>query len=461
MNPLTGALKFLASSIFTSLFALVFFLVAGRVASPVLVGQVAVLQLVEGMAYASMSLMPTPVVTREVAHGLGSGRRGYGTVATSALGFTLMASPFMLFVFLFPSYVPLALPYYLLGLYSNYQSSVLQGRGRFTDINVANMTFTLVKWGLSTAGISFGIGWIVMAWTAAAAIRTGFFQWMLRGVRPRIDVLEVRRIVVTGLPVYLSGLAAFVAAAGDRLIVTYLMGAYFIGIYQLVALAASVPTVVGGSVSSALMPSATYYAAKGHGLKEMSSPTFRMLALFGFTAGVAGAGVAPFFISHLFPKYALGIPAMQLLLLSFSAMIPFTALQNYLITKASYRPFAVIAAAGAAVDVAASLLLIPAFGVTGAALAQAATDVVVSLTTAYFCVVHGVFEIGKKEKLTVMAIPFLLMGVTPAWPVLLALVPLAFRQLSLVTRGDFDQIGGFVPGALKPAYAAVRGCLKG
>ncbi|BFI73748.1 hypothetical protein YN1_7350 [Nanoarchaeota archaeon] len=58
MNPLTGSLKFLSSTLFNSLLAFLFFLIAGHFTSPEFVGKVAIIQLMETIAGTFFMLLP-------------------------------------------------------------------------------------------------------------------------------------------------------------------------------------------------------------------------------------------------------------------------------------------------------------------------------------------------------------------------------------------------------------------
>ena len=68
MNPLTGGLKFLSTTLFNSVIALIFFLVAGHFASPSFVGKVAIIQLVETITASFLPVLPFQLIAREVAH---------------------------------------------------------------------------------------------------------------------------------------------------------------------------------------------------------------------------------------------------------------------------------------------------------------------------------------------------------------------------------------------------------
>lgn len=57
-NPLSGALKFFSTTLFNSVHALVFFLIAGHLATPSYVGKIAIIQLMETIMGTFLSILP-------------------------------------------------------------------------------------------------------------------------------------------------------------------------------------------------------------------------------------------------------------------------------------------------------------------------------------------------------------------------------------------------------------------
>ena len=307
MNPLTGSAKFLFTTLLNAVLALFFFLFAAHFASPVFVGRVALLQLLELGSSVALTLIPGQVVNRELGYSLGSGNSQTQKLSGSLLVSGLLASPFTLFILLFPRYLWLSIPYYILYIYFNYQSSILSGLGRFTEVNSMYAVFTVTRWGLSTLGVFYGLRYLILFWTLGALVRTVWGEIVLRrlGIHYSFNLGLIRRLVSTGLPLYFSGITSFIAGQGDRLLVVYLLGSYYLGIYQLVALIGGVPSLLLGSLQFSLIPSSSYHYSQGVSLEQMGGSSFRLLSLFGFVLAPLSAGLSTPLVT-LFPRLLSG-----------------------------------------------------------------------------------------------------------------------------------------------------------
>ncbi|WP_016730737.1 oligosaccharide flippase family protein [Saccharolobus islandicus] len=413
MNPLSGALKFLSTTIFNSVLGLVFFLIAGHFTTPSFVGEVAIIQLMETITGSFFSILPYQLITREVSHHYASSQ-GYNKIIYTSLSYSLLISPLLLFLLFFPSYLWMSIPYFILYLFTNYQGQLLTGLGKFTEVNVGNALFTISRWGLSIVAIFYhNVELLILVWTLGALIKAIYYQLYLP-FKFFIDKSIFKEIVKVGFPIYLTGVVYFISAQGDRVVTAFLLGSYYLGIYQLVALAALVPSMLISSFSSSLLPSSTYYYVKGKDIKEMSSISFRIVTLISLPMAILGYAISPLFISKLFPQYVLGIPAMQLLILSLTSTMPLQLLSTFMISaKKNYRPFIIVGVISALEVVGLSYYLIPRIGIFGAAIAQALNAIITSLLYLYFSYLQGIFKLERREiaSLALIGLSFLTLSV--------------------------------------------------
>ena len=444
MNPLTGGLKFLSTTLFNSLVALTFFLVAGHFASPSFVGKVAIIQLVEVITASFFSILPGSLVTREVAH-YNASSQDYTKIVYTVLSYSLLISPFLLFLLFFPSYLWLSIPYFVLFIYTNYQSQLLSGLGKFTEVNIGNVIFTLARWGLPIIAIFYhSIELLIIIWTLGALVKAIYYQWFLP-FRLYIDWRIFKEILKLGFPIYISGIIGFISSQGDRVVTAFLLGSYDLGIYQLVALAAVVPSMLISSFSASLLPSSTYYYVRGRDMREMSSMTFRVVTLASLPIAVLGYALSPLFISKLFPQYVSGIESMQLLVLFLTATMPLQLLSTFMIAaKVSYRPFILIGSLSAVEVIPLSYLLIPKLGILGAAIAQVVNALLTSALYLIFSLKQNVFPLGRREAFT-LALTALSFLSLINWIVALVLVVLGFRLLGIVSASEVKVVEDLAP----------------
>ena len=444
MNPLTGGLKFLSTTLFNSLVALAFFLVAGHFASPSFVGKVAIIQLVETITASFFSVLPFQLVTREVVHHYASSQ-DYSKVVYTSLTYSLLVSPFLLFLFFFPSYLWLSIPYFVLFIYTSYQLQLLSGLGKFTEANIGNAIFTLTRWGLSIVAVLYhSIELLILIWTLGALIRAIYYQRSLP-FKFYIDKRIFKEIARMGFPLYINGIIGFVSSQGDRVVTAFLLGSYDLGIYQVVALTAVVPSMLISSFSSSLLPSSTYYYVKGTDISKMSSMVFRAVSLISLPIAILGYAVSPLFVSKLFPHYVSGIESMRLLILFLTAMMPIQLLSIFMIAaKFSYRPFLIIGSLSAFEVISLSYLLIPKLGILGAAVAQVVNILLTSVLYLIFSVKQNIFQLGRKEAFTLLLILLSFLSLLN-WAVTLFLIILCFRLLRVVNTNEVKVIESLTP----------------
>ena len=448
MNPLTGGLKFLSTTFFNSLVALTFFLVAGHFASPSFVGKIAIIQLVEVFVASFFSVLPGPLFTREVAHHYALSQ-DYTKIVYTALSYSLLVSPFLLFLLFFPSYLWYSIPYFVLFIYTNYQSQLLSGLGKFTEVNIGNAIFTLARWGLSIVAVFYhSIKMVILIWTIGALLKAIYYQRFLP-FKLYIDKQVFKEIVKVGFPIYITSIVSFVSSQGDRVVTAFLLGSYDLGIYQLVALAAVVPSMLISSFSSSLLPSSTYYYVKGRDIREMSSITFRVVSLVSLPIAILGYAVSPPLISNLFPQYVSGIESMQLLIMFITATMPLQLLSTFMIAaKVSYRPFLLIGSLSAIEVISLSYFLIPKLGILGAAIAQVIDVLLVSALYLVFSVKQKIFQLGRREVFTLLLTALSFLSLLN-WTVALILIILGFRLLKIVCVSEVKVVEGLAPQPLR------------
>ncbi|MQL56472.1 polysaccharide biosynthesis C-terminal domain-containing protein [Acidianus ambivalens] len=448
MNPLSGALKFFSTTLFNSVLALAFFLIAGHFATPSFVGKVAIIQLMETITGAFFSILPFSLVTREVSHSYASSQ-GYDKIAYTSLSYSLLVSPLLLFLFFFPSYLWMSIPYFVLYLFTNYQGQLLTGLGKFTEVNIGNAIFTIARWGFSILAVFYhSVELLILIWTLGAITKAVYYQFYLP-FKFFLDKTTFKEIAKVGFPIYLTGIVYFISGQGDRVVTAFLLGSYYLGIYQLVALAAVVPSMLIFSFSSSLLPSSTYYYARGKDMKEISSISFRIVTLISLPMAILGYAISPLFISKLFPHYVLGIPSMQLLILSLTSTMPLQLLSTFMIAaKKNYRPFIIIGIISASEVVGVSYYLIPKIGIYGAAIAQVFNVIITSLLYLFFSYSQGIFRLERREIASLALIGFSFLALIN-WEVVLIAVILGFKLFGIIGSDEVKIIEGFIPSSLK------------
>ncbi len=449
MNPLTGSIKYLIASIYSSLMALVFYIILARYLAPSYLGEIALVQLIATLVGSVFAIMPTNLIAREVSHDATAGK-GLA-VAEVSLIFPALVFPALLVFLVFPSYVWVSLPYFFLTMLTFYQQSVLSGLGKFSEANVGLIISSTFRYGLAIVGVLMrSVYMIIIFWTAGTAVAAVYYGMKVR-VRPRWHMSEFRSVTLAGIPIYLSGIVTFIAGQGDRIVTYALLGSFFLGIYQLMAMISTVPNLLINSFSSAILPASTHYYVKGKDMAQMSSLTFRLYAIISLPLALAGYALSYPVISRLFPAYLPGTTALELLILFVTATMPFQSLSMFMIAaKKNYKPFIVIGIVSAAEVVGVSYALIPRLSVLGAAIAQSTNAVLTSVLLIAFSAWQGVFVMDRKNALTSVLIIIALLGVF-SWEIALVLVLVGIKLTGIIGKDDVRILVGFAPAQLKRA----------
>ena len=447
MNPFTGSIKYFIANLYNSLLALLFFILLARYLTPSYLGQIALVQLIAYLTTSVFALLPGNLIMRDIAYDFTSKKDL--RVAEVSLFFTAVILPFMLVFLVFPKYVWISIPYFILTLLTSYQSWILSGLGKFTEANLGVIISSTFRYGLAIAGVLMRNIYIIIAfWTAGAALAAIYYSLQV-SIKPKWHFDVFKSLVMVGLPIYISGIVGFIAGQGDRLVTYALLGSYYLGIYQLMAMISTVPNLLISSLSSAILPASTHYYAKGKDMVYMSSLSFRFYTLISLPLALIGLALSYPVVYHLFPAYLPGVKALEILILFVTATMPFISLSTFMISaKKDYKPFVLIGSISAVEVVGVSYLLIPRYNVFGAAVAQAINALITSALFLFFSIRQKVFVLDKKNYLTIFLILISFFGLL-SWEIALIAVLIGIKALGIINKDDVTILERFSPKQLK------------
>ena len=208
---------------------------------------------------------------------------------------------------------------------------------------------------------------MLVGWAVTRPTFRGAFSWSL--LKPALAL---------GMPLMLGALSAFVLNAGDRIVIQRVAGAAEVGRYQIAYTIGFVALQLLGQTSKSWIPrlaGVSDDAARWRLIGSSRDSLYRLLSpiVLGLTLGapvvlriVAPASFRP--ESLLVVSYLIVVTAYPVAAAGASGKI--------LITAHRTRPLAVWAAVAALVNVAFCLLLVPPFGIEGAAAATVVAYVV-------------------------------------------------------------------------------------
>ena len=459
MNPIVNALKNLSATTLNIIVTLIFFIITAKISSPAFFGKVAIIQLLETISVSFFMILNPNIVNREVSYMYAKNVFDKTFISTVLL-IPFVISPAFLILLLFPTYIKLTIPYLVLYIFSGYISSILTGMNKFTENAVLGSTFLIIRWIISIIAVFLrNIYLFIGIWTLGALLTSsiGFFlvYRTLNGLPLRFDPNIFKKVFRMGLALYFSSEANFLASQGDRVTTSYLLGSYYLGLYQFAALVASVPSMVINGLTGVLLPSSSYYKALEKNENLMSRLSFKVVSLLTLLIVIISLPSAVVLIPKLFPNYAESVRPMIILLLTSTLLAPIGILTTFLISfKKSLRPFLILSVINAFTTLFTSYLLIPRIGIMGGAYSQLIVNIISSSFALYYVLKEKVFQPTKKEwiQISLLPITFLFeLFVDPTYLdiVYVAIILAIFKVLGMFEKREKEIILSFTPSSLR------------
>jgi len=461
MNPIINALKNLSTTTVNIIVALVFFIVTAKITNPAFFGKVAIIQLLEVISFSFFMFLNPNIVNREVSYMYAKNEIDKTFISTVLL-VPFIASPAFLILLIFPFYIRLTIPYLILYILTMYIASILTGMNKFTENTILTSTFLIIRWIVSLIAVLLkDIHLFIGIWTLGALVFNTIgiliIYKTVNGLPLKFSLAVFRRIFRIGLPLYFSGGSAFLSSQGDRVTTSYLLGSYYLGLYQFAALVASVPNNILGSFNGALLSSSSFYKALGKDEVLMSRLSFKVASLVSLLVVAISLPFAEILVPKLFPNYIDSIKPMIILLLASTLPVPINILTTFLISfNKNLKPFLIISGVNAFTTVFTSFLLIPRIGIMGGAYSQLAVAIISSSFALYYVLRERVFHPTKKEGVILSLIPLTFIFeffVDPTYMdiVYVVAIILIFKLLGVFENKEKEIILNFTPSILRRA----------
>jgi O-antigen/teichoic acid export membrane protein len=179
-----------------------------------------------------------------------------------------------------------------------------------------------VQWVQAAIGIlmpltvyAFGFAGLV-GYAALQAVLVTAFAHACRPIRvgPRFEFALARRLLATGLPLFLAGYLQTLAIGFDRVILLHRGTVATLGYYAPAAAVLSAMAIVPGAVSSYIYPRMSHALGEGRtpwAVTRMALRAGAISIVVGLPLVATGWFAAPAVISRFFPQYAASIPAVR------------------------------------------------------------------------------------------------------------------------------------------------------
>jgi len=190
------------------------------------------------------------------------------------------------------------------------------------------------------------------------------------------DVAALRATTVFGFYVVLANSIGFLNTNIDSIMIGYYLNPAEVGIYAIAVLLAQILTLIPNAVQRVTAPATATLYRKGdiEGVRRIFYSTLKKSLLLSIGSATLIAVFGPYIIALLFTEeYLVSYIPLLILLLGYSIGASFAAVGTTLSSIGKVHiPFRISAVCGV-LNVILNILLIPIFGISGAALATAAT----------------------------------------------------------------------------------------
>jgi len=281
--------------------------------------------------------------------------------------------------------------------------------------------------------VAFGMGvlGLVLADTLVAAVLFVALAGTIRQMtRLRFSRSTLRSLLRYGLPRVPHGLLGQTMAMSDRFFLSVYLPLRDVGVYQIGSSIAAVVKFFPAAFETAWMPFAFDSMRRADAPRlyaRFATYAFGVLAI----SALAIAGLASHVVNLMVPpEFQAAATVVPIL----TAGMAIQAMTGFLATSLNVakrtRAYPLVTAVGAAASVAGSVLLIPRFGMLGAAFATVAGQVAATAAMIYFAqrAYHIPYETWRLAKIAVVAVAayftMTLVGGPPTWPTLAARVGL-------------------------------------
>ena len=319
----------------------------------------------------------------------------------------------------------------------------------YTALNTVSVALTIAIGLIAAVGLGLGVLGILVGALGAEALMLPARLWVARGMfRATFSPQLLRRLLAFGVPLVPISLAYWVFLVSDRLLLGRLSSLEQVGLYSVAASLVGVTSVAVAAFGQAWTP---------HAVRLFEDEPHRAPALFGrvLTYVLAGFGFLCVGISTLAPELidiltgagfepaAAAVPPLALAMVAY-ASTHVTAAGITLRLRTQY--LAGHAWLAAIVNVGLNLVLIPTFGMLGAAWA---TTVAYSVLTAAYLVTSQRlwpvrYEVGRSLTIVTVILAMTVGGVLiPELPVLTSILVkgayCALFPIALFALRAFDQ----------------------
>lgn len=207
---------------------------------------------------------------------------------------------------------------------------------------------------------------------------------VMRRARPSWSATDALQVLRSARYLGLARVLRTIVITFDVVLLGFLATNYDLGLYSAAYRLTFLLMAVAAAISSAYLPSYARVAGTGAAtIRHLLETSLEAAVLVGAPLVAGAVALAPALLTVVFgAEYAGAAPAFRLLALSIGAPFLYWMCSNLLIVADRTRLYATICGLAAALNIALNLVLIPRWGITGAAAATLCSEAAIAVTSA-------------------------------------------------------------------------------
>ena len=297
---------------------------------------------------------------------------------------------------------------------ANLGSSVIGGMvlgfQKFRANALISIAFTVVMYSAIVILLQFSVSplVVVVGWTAGYSLGALLYSihviGRIEGKKSSAKAVSVRTIIDYSLPLFISSLLVYGATYMDRFVVSFFLNLSEMGIYNFSLLIVSALAILISPFSTILLPKLSELYGRGdvENLRLYSSKAIELLLVFYIPVSLLVAAISPSILLFLAnPSYLPGHIPITVITIINALFIPSNILAVSLQAVRKTRIFLLSSSLALISNFIISILLIPRFGINGAALGFSSIYIMAFAVTYYYSRKYGTayFEKGKVAKI--------------------------------------------------------------
>ena len=303
------------------------------------------------------------------------------------------------------------------GIFNGFIFSILAGLQKFklsAEISIIN---TVVAYGLVVPFLllNFNPIMILLAWITANYLTTSIlllvsyrlFKGLPAGAAEKVDI---RPFIIYSLPILISSLIGYGSTYVDRFIVSFFMNLSDLGIYNFSLLIISAFSILTSPIQVVLLSKLSELYGRGEmgNFRLYSTKAINILTAFYVPTAIIAAAISPSIILFLTGKqqYLQGVVPIVIILVVSSLAISRTIMATGLRAVRVTKIFILTTSAGLIANFVLSALLIPIYGIEGAAIGYSSTFMVSFPIIYYYARKHNTFYFEKVKLLKIFVSSF-------------------------------------------------------